>query len=407
MPVREGTGFSLFWAGRAVSQFGDEITFLALPWLVAEQTASPLAVGLLQAVIFVPVILFGLPVGAMADRRSRRRTMIEADLIRLLLLGSIPLVVVAGFQPSLVQVMVVAFVAGVGRIAFEASAQAFLPDLVPQTEIVRANSRLALTEGLATVLGPTAAGVLIVTTSASGAIAVDALTFGLSALAIGLIVVKRESYGAIQERIGLAMRAGVRATVRNPYVRAVTLISAAGNIGSGIVLGVLTIFLQRTLELEGWQAGIVLAFNGIGGIAGSLLASRLTARIGIARAILIGLTALTLGFFFIGIAGTSNWFITATLGEGLVGLGIVINVIASASLRQRTVPPELLGRVTASYRIVVNGAVALGAVAGGVIGQTAGIREAIGVGVAIYIVVIVGALRTCLNGPDPQGVVTT
>ena len=65
--------FRLVWAGRTVSQLGDEITLLALPWLVASTTSSPLAVGALEAFAFLPTIAFGLPFGAIADRRSRRK----------------------------------------------------------------------------------------------------------------------------------------------------------------------------------------------------------------------------------------------------------------------------------------------------------------------------------------------
>jgi len=407
VPVGQREGFRPFWAARAASQFGDEITILALPWLVAAETGSPLAVGLLEALVFAPVLLVGLPIGAWADRRSRKRSMIEADLVRLVLLVSIPAAVLAGLGANLGHVMVVAFLAGIGRIAFEASAQALLPDLVPQDQIVRANSRLSLTEGLAAVLGPATAGVLIATVGASGAIALDAVTFAISAGMLWLVWVARENYGAMRERMGTAIRAGLRATARNEFVKTLTLTIGAGNVASGIVIGMMTIFLQRTLHLDGWQAGIIYASNGVGAVVAASIAPRLSSRVGIARAVLFGLACATVGFLLVAVSETSTWFITATLGDALVGCGIVINIISSASLRQRTVPPELLGRVTVSYRLVVNGAVALGAVVGGVVGETVGVREAIGVGVAIYVVVAIGALRTCLNGPDPQGVVTT
>jgi MFS family permease len=400
-------GFGTFWAGRAASQFGDEITILALPWLVAQETGSPLAVGLLEALVFAPALLVGLPIGAWADRRSRKRSMVEADLVRLVLLASIPIAVAAGLGSTLGHVMAVAFLAGASRILFEASAQAFLPDLVPAARIVRANARLSLTEGIAAVLGPTVAGVLIATVGAPGAIAVDAGTFAISAAAIWLVVVARERYGVARERIGSAIGAGIRATVHNRWVRVLTLIMGGANLASGIVIGMMAIFLQRTLDLEGWQAGIVYASNGVGGIVAAALASRLAARIGIARTILIGLACATVGFFLVAASETSDWYVTATVGDGLVGFGIVLDIIASASLRQRTVPTELLGRVTVSYRLVVGGAVAVGAVIGGVVGQTVGIREAIAVGAVLYLAIALAALRTRLNGPDPQGVVIT
>ncbi len=400
-------GFGLFWAGRAASQFGDEITILALPWLVAQESGSPLAVGLLEALVFAPALIVGLPIGAWADGRSRKRSMIEADLLRFVLLASIPIAIAAGATSTLGHVMAVAFLAGIGRILFEASAQAFLPDLVPAAGIVRANARLSLTEGIATVLGPTVAGVLIATIGASGAIAVDAGTFAISASAIALVLVARERFRDTRERIGTAIGAGIRATIRNQWVRVLILTMGPANLASGIVIGMMAIFLQRTLNLEGWEAGIVYASNGVGGIAAASITPRLSARIGIARSMLIGLACTTVGFFLVAASQPSNWFLTATLGDALVGFGIVINIISSASLRQRTVPADFLGRVTVSYRLVVNGAVAVGAVIGGVVGQTVSVRQAIGVGAVLYLAVALAALWTRLNGPDPQGVVTT
>ncbi len=400
-------GFGLFWAGRAASQFGDEITVLALPWLVSQETGSPFAVGSLEALVYVPALLFGLPLGAWADRRSRKRSMIEADLVRMILLGSVPIAVLAGFGPSVALVMVVGFFAGMARILFEASAQAFLPDLVPQKEIVRANARLSLTEGLATILAPVTAGVLIATVNASGAIAVDAVTFAFSASTLWLVWVKRERFGALHEGMVSAIRAGVRATAHNPYVRALTLTIGASNVGSGFVIGMMAIFLQQTLGLNGWQAGIVYASNGVGGVLAAAFTPRLAARMGIARPILIGLGSAMLGIGLISASTASNWFVLTTTGDGLLGFGIVIIIISGSSLRQRTVPSELLGRVTVSYRLVASGSIALGAFVGGAVGETVGVRQAIAVGAAIYVVVAIMALRTCLNGPEPQGVVVT
>ncbi len=400
-------GFGLFWAGRAASQFGDEITVLALPWLVAQETGSPFAVGSLEALVYVPALLFALPLGAWADRRSRKRSMIEADLIRMVLLGSIPIAVLAGFGPSLGLVMVVGFLAGMARILFEASAQAFLPDLVPQKGIVRANSRLSLTEGLATILAPVTAGLLIATVGASDAIGLDALTFAFSAGTLWLVWVERERFGVVREGMGSAMRAGVRATARNPFVRALTLTVGASNVGSGFVIGMMAIFLQQTLGLHGWQAGIVYASNGVGGVLAAAITPRLAPRMGIARPILVGLAVTTVGISLVSISTSATWYILTTVGDGLVGFGIVLIIISSASLRQRTVPSELLGRVTVSYRLVASGSIALGAFIGGIVGETVGVRQAIVVGAVIYAVVATMALRTCLNGPEPQGVVVT
>ncbi len=394
-------GFPLFWVGRTASQFGDQITLLALPWLIADATASPLAVGALEAVAFAPMLLFGLPIGALADRRSRRRSMIESDVARALLIGFLPLsILVLELGTSVAMVLVITFAIGVGNALFEASAQAFLPDLVPSDEIVKANARLSLTEGLAEVAGPATAGVLIAVLGASGALAVDAATFALSAIVLIALVGVRERFSIDTAPMRAAIREGLTFVTRHARLRTLTLVIAGSNLGSGMVAGLIVLFLQRTIGLEGWGAGIVYAVNGAGGVAASFVSQRLVARIGVSRTVLAGLTGGAAGFVLVAVTTAGWWFVTATAGMGLIGVGVVTSFIASASLRQRAVGAELLGRVTTSYRTVVNGAVALGALIGGVVGEFAGVRTALLLGAGIYVGVTVSAFRTVLNSPD-------
>jgi MFS family permease len=87
----------------------------------------------------------------------------------------------------------------------------------------------------------------------------------------------------------------------------------------------------------------------------------------------------------------------------VMGFGVILSVIASTSLRQRVVPGEMLGRVTAGYRVFVSGAMALGALAGGLIGEFTGVRRALVVSVAIYLCVAFAAFWTSLNEPDSPG----
>lgn len=394
-------GFPLYWTGRAASQFGDEITMLAVPWLVAEATASPLAVGALQAFSLFPVIVFGFPLGALSDRRSRRRSMIESDLLRFVFLASLPLAVAIGAGTSIGHVLLVAFVAGACRSLFEASSHAFLVDLVPAKGIIVANARLSFTEGIAIVAGPTLAGVLIATIGSSGAIVVDAATFMLSAATIALIYPVRERLERTGRSLRAAARDGLHFMLGNRQVRALTVVLALANLGSGIFGGLIVLFFQQTLALEGWQAGLAYAANGVGVVVASFLSVRLSNHFGFGRTVIVGLISTAAGFALFSTATPSTWVLSAAGGMAVLGFGVTLSVIASASLRQRVVPGELLGRVTASYRIFVSGAMAVGALAGGIIGELAGVRAALIVGVVVYAFVAAFVFWTPLNEADP------
>ncbi len=327
--------------------------------------------------------------------------MIQADVLRMLFVGSLPVLIIGlDLDTKIAYVLVIAFLVGLGNALFEASAQAFLTDLVPPVEIVRCNARLSLTEGIAEVVGPASAGVLIAALGATGALAIDAVTFGLSATALVAMVRVRERYSTAAPMMRTAIKEGLRIVVHEPRLRALTLVIAGSNLGSGIVAGLLILFLRRTVGLEGWGAGLLYALNGAGGIAASVVSQRLVSRIGVGRTVVSGMIGGAVGFCLLAVTSESTWYLTATLGMVLIGVGVVTAFIASASLRQRMVPSELLGRVTTSYRTVVNGAVALGALAGGVIGELIGVRPALLVGAGVYVAVTVSSFFTALNAPD-------
>jgi predicted MFS family arabinose efflux permease len=141
--------------------------------------------------------------------------------------------------------------------------------------------------------------------------------------------------------------------------------------------------------------------NGIGAIAASLVIPRLSRAIGLGRSVVTGVAVAGVGAALLPLATHETWFVFATLSLMLIGFGVVSLVVSSTSIRQRLVPGELLGRVTASYRTVVNGALVIGALIGGTLGQFVGLRAALGTGAAIYGVAVVSALASSLNAPDP------
>lgn len=396
-------GFPLFWSARAASQFGDQITLIALPWLIAGSTGSPLATGALEAVAVAPVLFLGLPLGAFADRRSRRRSMIQADALRFAALLTIPVVAAVGDQAGAAQVLIVAFVVGIGTALFEASAQPFLTDLVEPRRLVTCNARISLTEGLAEVVGPVVGGLLIAGLGASGAVGADATTFVISGIAILSLHRVTEHFSNAQATYRHAILEGLRLVAGLNRLRTLGMLQAGQNFAGGMVLGLLVIFLQRVLGLGGFQAGLVYAANGVGGVAAGLLAPRAAAWLGVGRThVWAGILA-SVGFVILPTSTVDSWRVTATLGVALVGLGVVTGIISGATLRQRLVPAELLGRVTTAFRTALSGGLALGALTGGIVGSLVGVRAGLVLGALIYLAVSLSGFFTSLNAPDPPG----
>ena len=407
MGGRNQRGFTTFWFGQAVSQIGDEVTLLALPWLIAETTASPLAVGLLEAFAFIPVIFFGLLSGIVADRRSRRRSMLEADVARFVVFASIPAVSWLLDATSLAHVLVVVFAAGTARVMFEAASQSFLPDLVSEREIVAANAKLSTTEGTAIVAGPAVAGLMIAVAGAQTAVAIDALTFLASFAAIASLGPVRERRGVAASSLRRDLSDGLRALRRYPLVLTPTLVNGAANVASGMTAALSVFFLQRVLGLDGLGAGLVIGANGVGVIAAGVLAPRLSIRLGFGRTIVVGQWVAALG---VAVYASASGMWRGPIGAAglcLIGLGVILTVVASVTVRQRLVPGEFLGRVTAAYRTLLHGTMAVGAVIGGVVGEVIGVREGLVGAAALYILVAIVASFTSLNAPDPPELAST
>src|SRR5205814_4745207 len=157
--LRDGM-FLRFWGGSSISTLGNQVTVIALPWLVLQLTNSPFQLGIVAALEFLPFLLFGLVVGVYADRWDRRTILLVADLVRFLVLASVPLA--AFLNPlTLLQFYLVSFVPGTARVWFEVAHYSLIPALVSPARVVEANSSLEVTEGVSSLVGPSIGGLLI------------------------------------------------------------------------------------------------------------------------------------------------------------------------------------------------------------------------------------------------------
>src|SRR5919106_4433718 len=257
--------FMKLWGGQTISQFGDEITLLALPLLAINILgAGAFEMGLLGVVRFLPWILFTLPAGVWVDRMRRRPILIGSDVARAVLLSSIPIAFIGDWL-TLIQVYVVAFVAGTLEVFFDVAYQSYLPSIVERDELVEGNSKLELSRAGSQVAGPTVAGFLIQIISAPFAIAFDALSYLGAALFVGLI--RRPEAGpephdpAEGKRPSMwqEARAGIGYVVSNRYLRSIAACTGTfnlfGNI-SGVVL-ILYFVDEQGFDLSAGAIGII------------------------------------------------------------------------------------------------------------------------------------------------------
>ncbi|RKT54242.1 MFS transporter [Saccharothrix australiensis] len=391
--------FRLLWFGETISQLGTAVTTVAMPLLaVLALDASTFVVGLLNAAVWLPWVLVGLPAGAVVDRLPSRLVMILADAISVLLLLSVPVAAHFGLL-TVPLLLAVAFGVGVAAVFLLTAYQVLLPSLVEAEHLPEANSKLLGSEAAARIVGPGLGGVLTQLVGAVTGLVVNAAGFLVSLVCLSTIRVREEA-GRRVERGGSLLRdvaVGVRHVVVDPYLRPLTLYAAVSNLAAAALQALQVVFLVRAVGVGSAEVGLVLALAGSGAVLGALAVRRFTARTGTARGLLL-IALCTAPFALLMPLSTGGvgllWFVVGgfVLDAGIAAVNVIIG-----SFRQRYCPREVLGRVTASMRTVSNGALPLGALLGGALGTFLDLRAAMWVAAASQLVCVVFLLTRHLR----------
>jgi hypothetical protein len=398
----EPRAFWLYWASTTTSYLGDGIRFVALPLLAATLTSSPAQVASVALAAGLPWPVFGLAAGVVVDRLDKNQLLLSTQAMRAAL-GFVTAFGVATGHVSLVLLAVFAFTLSIGEVFYDIALHSYLPALVPEAMLQRANSRLITAETVVFEFAGPAAGGFLFARITSLPFFADAATFGFSAGILWVLGCRARPSAppgpAPPDPIGRnSVRAelgdGLRWFWSHTLVRSLTFVAAANNLGLGGLYAVLVLFVKNSTGRGAGAYGFLIALGAIGSVAGGLAVSRLTGP-GPRRAITIG-TAPVIGLLLFAIAGSANYLATALC---LIVSGLVVtqqNIVA-ISLRQALIPATLIGRVTSVHRVICWGVLPLGALLSGLAGQVLGVRAAIGAcGAAVLllsVIILPGLLR--------------
>lgn len=344
--------FSLIWLGQTTSQFGDTFHDLTLVWVALSLTQQNYwSIGLVISAKFLPYLFFGLLGGVYSDRWNRKRVMITCDVLRGLLVLLLALLSMLGLL-ALWQLAVFSFLLTALRAFFQPSLQASVPQVVPEQQIVSANSILFASYHTAAVLGPVAAGFLYTRLNASSMFLIDSLTFFLSALAI-MFVRLPQAQSSVRQHVNI--RQDLVDTVgtlrQRPTVFWSIIFSALGIlVVAGVLRLGLPVFVTETLQAGSDVYGLLMGAMGLGTVLGALMIGRLqTSR----HAQLLFVGWVLYGLLLGGI-GLTSWVplaLTVTLLAGLAGA--LIDVMIMAVIQLNT-PAHQMGKVLAFFSTLAN-----------------------------------------------------
>jgi MFS family permease len=372
--------FRRVWTAETISIFGSFITRMALP-LVAILTlgADALGVALIRSMDLIAGLVVGLVAGAWVDRLRRRPVLIWSDLGRAALLATIPLAAIAGWL-SFGQLLVVALSAAILTTFSYAADRAYLPSIVPRRDLMRANSALTASSSVSEFAGFGLAGFLVQVLTGPIAVAIDAVTFVVSAVLIGSIRIDEPPPPPIVERTSVRseIAVGLRLVARQPILRAITLASMATSALWGVFGATWIIFAIEDLGLDAAAIGLIAAIGGIGSLGGAIVAGRDTNRLGLGRLIVGSLLFGAFGVLLIPLApsGAPAIAFGFLAAQQLIGdAGLTAFDISEVSLRQAVTEDRQLGRVNSTIRVAMLLAQLIATLGAGGLALVIGLRE--------------------------------
>jgi MFS family permease len=386
-PARLGRGFRWLLASALFSNLGDGIALAAGPLLVASQTDDAFLVAMAYFVQVTPPLLFSIWAGAAADRLDRRMIAILLNSARALILAILAVAIATGVV-NIALVLFALFLLSTGETFADIAEGSLLPRLVPREHLATANARMSgAFLGVNQLIAPPIGAFLFVAGSAIP-FAANAICFVLGAVLISRLAKDigrtRRGTDAPAARDGESdanpapqaqgvlrdIAEGVRWLAKHPAMRTLVITIVAFNVTYGAAWSVLVLYVRDQLGMGEVGYGIVTAASAVGGILGTIGYDALTRRYSLGNLMRAGLIietlthlalaltripVLALGIFFVFGAHAFVWGTTAT------------------TIRQRSVPDELYGRVSGVYRVGIFGGLVVGAPIGGFLAQTFGI----------------------------------
>lgn len=377
------TPFARYWLSGFLADFGDGVRLAAFPLLAAQLTRSPAAVAAVTAAQGLPWLLLGGGLGVVVDRTDRRRLMVAVDVARAAVIVALAAAILA-HSAGLWLIYLTAFVTGAGSALRDTAAVTCVPRLVQPDRLDQANARLIAGQIVGNELAGPAAGGWLFGLAAVLPFAVNAGTLGIAVLLLltlpGVFGPPLQEQEQARERppaqrgrswLWHDFTEGLRWLWQDRDMRDVTLVAGLVSALDAAWFAVLVLYVVSDLHQQPGAYGLLLAIGALGGVATGGVGSVLTRRLGPWRSLLLGGVAMAASQAGLGLTG--NVIVAAVMLFISSGAWAVFNITA-VTMRQRQVPAALLGRVSSLFGIVTRGAEAIGAVAGGILATTAGIR---------------------------------
>jgi MFS family permease len=387
-PLRLDRDFRWLWTGQAINGVGSQITRLALPYQVYVLTNSTLAIAALTLFQLVPILVFSLGAGSIADAVDRRRML---RITQLGLMACSAILAILAFQPSvpLPLLFLVAFASAAFASLDQPARSSAIPRLVPRERLPAAIALGQLNFQIASVVGPTVAGILIATVGLPGAYLVDVASFAASLGALAAISPIPPLVGAARPGLA-AIREGLRFAIQRRVILATYVIDL-----DAMIFGMPT-SLFPVLALDVFHAGpqglgLLAAAPSVGALLGALLSGWVSSvrRVGLAVIVAVAIWGLAITLF-----GLSTFsFALALFFLAVAGAADVLSAVFRSTIVQLAAPDNLRGRISSIHILVVTSGPRIGDIEAAAVASVIGAQASVVSGGVLCLLGLVGVVR--------------
>ncbi len=402
--------FVRYWTASTTGAFGTAVSTVAIQVLVVQVlVATPAEVGVVNAARVLPYAFLGVFAGVLVDRVRRKPLLVWSNAAQAVVLLAVPVLWLAGGL-SLPAVAGVLFVVGALSVLEVAARQSFLPRLVPRSALLSANARIDQGDTVALTSGPALGGGMVAVIGAPLTVLADALTCVVGAVMNARVRVEEPSLPRRPSTPADVVRDiadGIRFVYRHRTVAPHAISTHIWFAGNAVAVTAFAPFALREMGLGAAAYGVVLAFTGVGGLLGALVAVKAGRRLGAGGAMVLGSVVAPVAWGSTALVPpTAVGVVLIGVGQVLAGFGMGVENANSLGYRQSVTPDEMQGRMNATIRSVNRTCAVFGALAGGLVAQVLGLREALWVAVALFTiaagVVLCSPLRTARHDSVPD-----
>lgn len=359
------------WIGETISSLGSQISVMALPLTaIIFFDANQMEMGFYQAMSTLPYLLFGLFAGALVDNNNKKKLIMYTNILSILLLLIIPIFLFWDIMTIYILYLLI-FLLGFNSLLFELSFLSYIPNIVDNSNMVEANSKIQSTKALSKMIGPNIAGILINIFSAPFSLIINSVMFLVSSIFFLKIPNNEENNNKINVKSEMfkEIKYGLQIIFNNKVLSRLCISTSMINFLHTIFSAIFMLFLYKELKVDESFIGIVLSVGSIGSIIASFYSRKIATSIGIGYSINLSLFFITIGmliFFLV----SNNQIIPiyiVLLGQILFSFGNTMYLINQVTLRQVITPKEILGKINGSSRFVSRSTMPIAGILGGVI----------------------------------------